>query len=98
MATNVDATGAELRAIQETIDLRDTHVLEIGSGDGRLTFRYAAKTVSVVGLDVKEFDIRCAVRNRRSELLGKVGFLCASAAALPFPAGRFDIAIFASSL
>ena len=98
MATNVDATGTELRAIQELTDLRNARVLEIGAGDGRLTFRYAAKPVSVVGLDLKEVDIRRAVRNCRSEFLGKVGFLCASAAALPFPAGRFDIAIFASSL
>jgi len=98
MATSVDATGTELRAIQELTDLRNARVLEIGAGEGRLTFRYAAKAASVVALDVKEVDIRRAVRNCQSELLGKIGFLCASAAALPFPAERFDIAIFASSL
>jgi ubiquinone/menaquinone biosynthesis C-methylase UbiE len=98
MATELDPAGVELRTIHELADLRNAHVLEVGAGDGRLTFRYAMETKSVIGIDTKEPDIQSAVRTCSAELRAKVHFLCASASALPFPAGGFDVVLLASSL
>ncbi len=98
MATELDPSGLELRTIHEMADLRNARVLEVGAGDGRLTFRYAMETKSVVGIDTKEQDIQAAARNCRTELRANVHFLCASGAALPFPAQEFDVVLLASSL
>jgi len=98
MPTELDPTGMELRTIHEIADLRNARVLEVGAGDGRLTFQYAMETKSVVGIDTKELDIQWAARNCRLELCAKVHFLCSSATALPFPAQRFDVVLLASSL
>ena len=98
MSTELDPAGVELRTIHEIADLRNVRVLEVGAGDGRLTFRYAMETKSVVGIDTKELDIQSAARSCRAELHAKVHFVCASATALPFPAQRFDVVLLASSL
>jgi len=98
MATEVDPAGAEPRAILQAADFRNRHVLEVGAGDGRLTFRYAEEPRSVVGIDTKELDIRSAAKVPRAELSGHAQFLCASATALPFSAEEFEIVLLASSL
>jgi ubiquinone/menaquinone biosynthesis C-methylase UbiE len=98
MATEVDPAGVMPRAILKATDLRNARVLEVGAGDGRLTFQYAAGPRSIVGIDTKEPDIRLAAEAVRAELRGHVRFLCASATALPFSAGRFEIVLLASSL
>jgi ubiquinone/menaquinone biosynthesis C-methylase UbiE len=98
MATELDPAGAELRAIHEIALFRDARVLEIGAGEGRLTFRYAKEAKWVVGIDAKEGEIRSATRNCPADVLAHVRFLCASVTALPFPAQKFEIVLFASSL
>jgi ubiquinone/menaquinone biosynthesis C-methylase UbiE len=98
MATELDPAGAELRTIQEIADLRNSRVLEVGAGDGRLTFRYAVGTKSAVGIDTKEPDIQLAARSCAGEFRTMIHFLCASGTALPFPAQRFDVVLLASSL
>jgi ubiquinone/menaquinone biosynthesis C-methylase UbiE len=98
MATELDPAGMELRTIQEIADLRNSRVLEVGAGDGRLTFRYAMGTKSVIGIDPKEPDIQSAARACCADLRATVDFLCASATALPFPAQGFDVVLLASSL
>ncbi len=98
MAAELDPARAEVRAISEMAALRDARVLEIGAGDGRLTFRYASQTRSVVGIDVKKGEIRSAAVCIPADLRAKVSFLCASATALPFQAQNFEVVLFASSL
>ena len=85
-------------AILQAPDLRDTRILEVGAGDGRLTFQYASQPRSVIGIDTKELDIRSAVGAPRMEIRGQVRFLCASATALPFSEEQFEIVLLASSL
>ena len=87
-----------LRAILDAVDFRDARILEVGAGDGRLTFEYAAEPGSVVGIDTKELDIRTASQRQGVELRGDVQFVCASATALPFSVERFSIVLLASSL
>jgi ubiquinone/menaquinone biosynthesis C-methylase UbiE len=98
MPTEIDPAGLEPLAILQSVYLRNRRVLEVGAGDGRLTFRYAAVPRSVVGIDTKETDIRSAAERLRADPRGQVRFLCASATALPFSANQFDIVLLASSL
>jgi ubiquinone/menaquinone biosynthesis C-methylase UbiE len=98
MPTEVDPAGVEPRAILQTVDFRNAHVLEVGAGDGRLTFRYADEPSFVVGIDTRETDIRSAAKTPRAEFRGHTRFLCASGAALPFPPEEFEIVLLASSL
>ena len=97
MPTEVDPRGIELRAILEAADFNNARVLEVGAGDGRLTFRYGAAPASVVGVDTNETEIRTTQKLSGVEH-DHVQCLCASATALPFPAERFDIVLLASSL
>lgn len=85
-------------AILQAADLRDARILEVGAGDGRLTFQYASQPRSVIGIDTTERDIRSAVVAPRKEARGQMHFLCASGTALPFSAEQFDIVLLASSL
>ena len=98
MPTEIDPAGVEPRAILKAADFRVARVLEVGAGNGRLTFRYAAEPKSVVGIDPEESEIRSAAKGTRAEQRGHVQFLCASATALPFSAHAFDIVLLASSL
>ena len=98
MATEADPASVMPRAILKAADFRDERVLEVGAGDGRLTFQYAAEPRSVVGIDTKEADIRAASQCVGMEHRGNVQFLCASATALPFSVEEFRIVLLASSL
>jgi ubiquinone/menaquinone biosynthesis C-methylase UbiE len=92
--TDIDPAGVMPRAIATSADLSDARILEVGAGDGRLTFEYAAHARSVTGIDTKEPDVQAASQRAPAG----VQFLCASARALPFSAERFDIVLLASSL
>jgi ubiquinone/menaquinone biosynthesis C-methylase UbiE len=98
MGSELDRKGAELRAIQSAADFRNARVLEIGCGDGRLTFRYAGETRSVVGIDPKEGNLAPAVNGCPENLRDRVRFVCASASRLPFRNERFEIVLFALAL
>ena len=52
MAVVEDPEHAETRVIHELIDSSGADVLEVGCGDGRLTWRYADCTRSVLALDL----------------------------------------------
>jgi len=94
MATAIDPARLMARLILTSVDFGGADILEIGSGNGRLTFQYAGAARSVVGIDTKEDEIRSA----SSVASGNVRFLCASATALPFSAEQFGIVLLASSL
>jgi ubiquinone/menaquinone biosynthesis C-methylase UbiE len=98
MATEVDPAGVMPRAILRSADFRGARVLEVGAGDGRLTFQYGSEPGSVVGIDTKEPDIRAASLSTGLKPRGDLHFLCASATALPFSAEQFGIVLLASSL
>src|SRR5215470_5938927 len=46
-----DPEHAETRVIHDLLDFTGTDVLEVGCGNGRLTWRYADRTRSVLALD-----------------------------------------------
>jgi cyclopropane fatty-acyl-phospholipid synthase-like methyltransferase len=45
-----DPEQAETRAIHELVEFAGMDVLEVGCGDGRLTWRYAERTRSVLAI------------------------------------------------
>src|SRR5439155_7363017 len=47
----MDPEGIELRTVLKHVRFEGRDILEIGCGDGRMTFKYAASAKSVVGID-----------------------------------------------
>ena len=74
MTIKVDPENNETRAMFDLADFNDQRVLEIGCGDGRLTWRYADKTKHVIAIDAFADGIRRAKENMPDELKGRVEF------------------------
>jgi SAM-dependent methyltransferase len=51
MTIRVDPENNEIRTLLELADFRGQLVLEIGCGDGRLTWRYAGRAEHVMAID-----------------------------------------------
>lgn len=98
MTSELDPQGAEPEALLQAADFLNARVLEIGSGDGRLTFRYAEAVRLSVGIDPAVKEIARAVAACPFNLRRRLSFLPASAITLPFRDGAFDIAVLAWSL
>src|SRR5258705_58050 len=98
MPVQLDPVGVELREILAFVDLAAARVLEIGTGNGRLTYRYAAQARSVIAFDASHSDIVQASQNCPAALCSRVHFLCASATKLPFRDLTFDVVLLASAL
>ena len=69
MSVRTDPEGNETGALFALVDLDGAAVLEIGSGDGRLTWRYANRAAHVVAIEPFDgsFD-RARERLRDSDL------------------------------
>lgn len=98
MSLQTDADGNERRFIHRFVDFRDKRVLEIGCGEGRLTWKYAAKTSLTIGFDSDLTALRIAQVDRAEDLAARVFFLGTSAEYLPFAKEKFDIAVLSWSL
>jgi len=93
-----DPEQNETRHLQKFVDVAGKRVLEIGCGEGRLTWRYASAASLIVGLDPDKDALRVAVIDRPSDLTDKVRFINTQAEYIPFHKETFDIAILAWSL
>ena len=98
MAIERDPEGAEIRAIHELIPFAGTDVLEIGCGDGRLTWRYADCARSVLALDPEVSAIAQARASLPGRLRSSVGFQVADITHVDLPREAFDVAVLAWSL
>ena len=74
MPIRSDPECNESRALFEMADFTGKHVLEIGCGDGRLTWRYADRSAHVTAIDPFEEGIRRAKKNLPDRLRDRVKF------------------------
>lgn len=100
MTIKVDPENNEPRALFALADFNGRRVLEIGCGDGRLTWRYADKAAHVTAIDPFEGSIARAKENIPSELKGLVEFRHAAFEEFAASCGSstFDTAILSWSL
>src|SRR3970040_2065822 len=98
MPIRIDPEEVELRALRPAASWRHARVLEIGCGDGRLTRRLARLGAQVVAIDPDRDAIRSARRALPRSYARQVSAAVGPASRLEFPAGTFDIVVFAWSL
>ena len=93
-----DPEGFEKKTLHKFVDFSNVRVLEIGCGEGRLTWKYAAASTLTVGMDPDQNALRIARADSPYDLREKVRFTRATARHLPFSKETFDIAVLAWSL
>jgi ubiquinone/menaquinone biosynthesis C-methylase UbiE len=98
MAWRADPEGAETDALARLAPVDGLRVLELGCGDGRLTFRYAPAAASVLAVDPDEEQIAAARAALPSDLSDRVTFAVTGAAEVDAPHESFDLAFFSWSL
>lgn len=100
MAIRLDPENNETRAVFDLADFSGQHVLEIGCGDGRLTWRYAGRTAHVTAIDPFAESIMRARENLPAELQGRVEFhhIAFEDFAAASEPSTFDVAILSWSL
>lgn len=98
MAWSIDPEGAEVAALQRLSALAGRRVLELGCGDGRLTYRYAPMAAFVLAVDPDAERITEALEARPAGLAERVRFEVVGAADVDTPHRSFDVALFSSSL
>jgi ubiquinone/menaquinone biosynthesis C-methylase UbiE len=93
-----DPEGFERKTLHKFVDVNDKLVLEVGCGEGRLTWQYAAASKLTVGFDPDHDALRIARADSPYAMQKNVHFAEASARQIPFVNETFDIAILAWSL
>ena len=98
MPWRIDPEGVELRTLRTLAPVDGLRLLEVGCGDGRLTFQIAGAAASVFAVDPDEGKIAEARRSLSPELAARVSFAVAEATEVEPPRRRFDLALFSWSL
>ncbi len=98
MTMRRDPEEVETRYLHEFVSFAGKRVLEVGCGEGRLTWRYAHAARRVVGIDPNLEHLCVAPRECPPDLRASVGFALARAEALPFLGETFNVAVLAWSL
>jgi 2-polyprenyl-3-methyl-5-hydroxy-6-metoxy-1,4-benzoquinol methylase len=99
MTVRTDPEGNEIEALFQLVDLDQAEVLEIGCGDGRLTWRYADRAARVTAIDPFQDSIARARAQLATAPL-PIGFRVVSFEdfATETDAGMFDVALLSWSL
>ena len=93
-----DIEKNENRFLTRLVEFTDRHVLEVGCGEGRLTWMYAKQARQVTGIDPDRDALRVARYDIPSGLRQTTSLACASSLNLPFPRETFDMALLSWSL
>lgn len=98
MTLQKDPENTEGRILSRYVDFKNARVLEIGCGEGRLTWKYAGASTLTIGMDPDHSALRIARADSPHDLRKHVHFAGASAVRIPFSKETFDIAVLAWSL
>jgi 2-polyprenyl-3-methyl-5-hydroxy-6-metoxy-1,4-benzoquinol methylase len=98
MSRLLDPEEAETRVIHALIDFTGKDVLDVGCGDGRLTWRFARGAHSVLGIDPSAEAIETATATTTAGLRRKVTFQVADVTIAPLPYAAFDVVVLSWSL
>jgi len=98
MIDALDPEGTEIRVLNSLCRLRGRDVLEIGAGNGRLTWRYAQRAASVVAVEPDGGRVGRAIAARPNALRDRVDFHQADVCTVDLPAARFDVVLFSWSI
>ena len=93
-----DPEGIEIEFLKRIGVIHDRKVIEIGCGNGRLTWRYANYAASAIGVDPDSERLAEALTTRPETVETGTAFAQAEAKMLPFPDEAFECAILAWSL
>jgi magnesium-protoporphyrin O-methyltransferase len=93
-----DPEGEETRVIHALVDFAGRDVLQVGCGDGRMTWRFAGRAASVLALDPKAEQIAAARAACPPALRGRVTFRAGDIITAALPPAGFDMAVLSWSL
>jgi len=94
----IDPDGVELATIRSLVDLRGLRVLDVGCGEGRLSFACAREGADVLAFDPDEEVVATARAETPRELRKRLRFEVAHAREIELPKGEFELALFSWSL
>ena len=92
------ADGFEPRLIERFVSPQKKRVLEIGCGDGRLTFQFAPRALSVLAIDADRPSSDYALAEQEARGESNIEFRPGSIERFAWPGAPFDVALFSWSL
>ncbi len=98
MAALLDPEEAETRVIHDLIDFADKDVLDVGCGDGRMTWRFAEQARFVLGLDPVAGSIEQARLTTPAHLCSRITFQVGDVTEAQLPPAAFDVVALSWSL
>lgn len=99
MSVRIDPEDTETPALFDFAgSFEGQRVLEIGCGDGRLTWLYAEKAAYVMGIDPDADEIRFALEDRPWPLRERIDFQAVGIQQYDAPEASFDMAILSWAL
>jgi ubiquinone/menaquinone biosynthesis C-methylase UbiE len=98
MSSSIDPEGTEISVIHELVDFSGADVLEVGCGDGRLTWRYGEEAATVLAMDMNGEKIERATEATPASLRSKLNFVVADIAKVELSPNAYDMAILSHSL
>ena len=94
----LDPEGVETRVLHNLVDFSGKDVLEIGCGDGRMTWRYADAAASVLAFDPDEPSIAAAREETPEHLNAKVAFRVAGMMDIDLADAAYDVGLLSLSI
>jgi ubiquinone/menaquinone biosynthesis C-methylase UbiE len=94
----LDPEETEIAVIHDLIPFQDKRVLEIGAGDGRLTWRFAERARQVLALDPDAGRVERARDALPNALRDRVTFTVADVTSAELAEASFDVAVLSWSI